>query len=129
MAKLTIDEKIEKAREIISKEEAAIAASREKIKKAQDDLKKYQKEKDANFANEILAIVSQGVHLSNEERASILNQLRSVRPVISAEAEKTDDSENPEIQPVLPVAHSERIKVECFRSESHILSDSESDAD
>ena len=94
MAKLTIDEKIEKAREIISKEEAAIAASREKIKKAQDDLKKYQKEKDANFANEILAIVSQGVQLSNEERASILNQLRSVRPVISAETEKTDDSEN-----------------------------------
>lgn len=96
MAKLTLDEKIAKAQEIISKEEAVIAASREKIKKAQDDLKKYQKEKDANFANEILAIVSQGVNLSNEERASILEQLRSVRPVTSAANENTADSENPD---------------------------------
>lgn len=96
MAKLTLDEKIAKAQEIISKEEAVIAASREKIKKAQDDMKKYQKEKDANFANEILAIVSQGVNLSNEERASILEQLRSVRPVTSAANENTADSENPD---------------------------------
>lgn len=93
MAKLTLDEKIAKIQDEIDKTKAVIAANQDKLKKLNADLKSLTKEKDANFANDILAIVSQGVHLSNEERASILEQLRSVRPVTLAAKENIADSE------------------------------------
>lgn len=94
MAKLTLDEKIAKIQDEIDKTKAVIAANQDKLKKLNADLKSLTKEKDANFANDILAIVSQGVHLSNEERASILEQLRSVTLTAkenTADSEKSDN--------------------------------------
>jgi septal ring factor EnvC (AmiA/AmiB activator) len=94
MAKLTLDEKIEKTQEEIKKTKAVIAANQEKLKKLNADLKALTKEKDANFANDILAIVSQGVTLTNEDRAAILAKLSSVLPAAKPETGETPDSEN-----------------------------------
>ncbi len=97
MAKLTLDEKIEKTQEEIKKTKAVIAANQEKLKKLNADLKALTKEKDANFANDILAIVSQGVTLTNEDRAAILAKLSSVLPAAkpeTGETGETPDSEN-----------------------------------
>lgn len=80
MPKITLDEKIAKAQEIIAKEEAVIAASREKIKKAQDDLKKYQKEKNNAFASEIIQITGNVDALSDEQKAQILEMLKTFAP-------------------------------------------------
>ena len=94
MAKMTLDEKIAKTQEEIDKTKAVIVTNQEKLKKLNADLKGYMKEKDANFANDILAIVSNGVTLTNEDRAAILAKLSSVIPATSDATEKTPDTEN-----------------------------------
>lgn len=62
MAKLTLDQKIEKVKEQIAKEESIIEVSKEKIKKLTTELKALQMEKEQSFANDIIKLMkSKGI--------------------------------------------------------------------
>ena len=94
MAKMTLDEKIVKTQNEIAKTKAIIAAQQEKLKTLNATLKGYLKEKDQNFANEIIGIMSQGVSLTNEQRDAILSALKAnvsaVRPQSEEATEATE---------------------------------------
>lgn len=73
MAKLTLDQKIEKVTNQIKKEEDAIQASKDKIKSLSAELKTLTAEKEQSFANDIIKLMkSNGI--SQEE---LLAQLKN----------------------------------------------------
>lgn len=94
MAKITLDEKIIKTQDEIAKTKTIIAAQQEKLKTLNATLKGYLKEKDQNFANEIIEIMSQGVSLTNEQRDAILATLKAnVSAVLPQSEEETETAE------------------------------------
>ncbi|MDO5558358.1 MAG: hypothetical protein Q4F95_02035 [Oscillospiraceae bacterium] len=59
MARITIDQRIEKTEEAIVREELLIEDSKTKIKNLKTELKKLKSEKEREFANEVLKLIKQ----------------------------------------------------------------------
>lgn len=82
MAKLTLDQKIEKVKEQIAKKEGVIADCKEEIKKLSAELKALQTEKEQSFAHDIIKLMkSKG--LSQEQ---LIAQLTTHTVTTSPEA-------------------------------------------
>lgn len=95
MAKMTLDEKIIKTQDEIAKTKAIIAAQQEKLKTLNATLKGYLKEKDQNFAHEIIEIMSQGVSLTNEQRDAILTSLKANVSAVLPQSEEATEAAEP----------------------------------
>ena len=81
MAKLTLEQKIAKIEDAITKEELFIEESKNKIKKLKAELKAVKAEKEQSFANEILKLMkSKGISQEN-----LIAQLKSAESQISYE--------------------------------------------
>lgn len=88
MARTTIDEKIVKLNKAIKCEEIIIKASREKIKKYEKQIKELNAQKDIQFANDFIKIISSSA-LTDEQRQQLLNSVK-----ISAQSFSSSDSES-----------------------------------
>ena len=90
MAKLTLEQKINKVSEQIAKEEKLIEASKEKIKKLNAELKALQSEKEHSFANDIIKLMKEK-GLSQEQ---LLSQLTAQACSQSSDASASSQNEN-----------------------------------
>lgn len=73
MAKLTLDQKIEKVTNQIKREEDAIQASKDKIKTLSAELKTLLAEKEQTFANDIIKLMKE----KGVSQEQLLSQLLS----------------------------------------------------
>jgi len=95
MTKNSLNDKIEKVHKLIAAEEAAIAESKDKIKKYQKQLRKLNNEKDNQFASDFLKIISESGGMNDEQKAALLEQIKqatkNVLPIAHSEKEKNEE--------------------------------------
>lgn len=96
-SKLTTDEKIQRLRENIAKEEQIIAASREKIKNYNAELKALTAKKEMSFATDLIGFMKQ-YGISQEQVKDILKaqaEAKAASTVSSPSATEGDDDVAP----------------------------------
>jgi N-acyl-D-aspartate/D-glutamate deacylase len=68
MAKLTIDERVNKIEKAIKKEAAVIVSSKERVKNLKKELKALTDEKNRTFANSFLEIIAESGFETDEQK-------------------------------------------------------------
>ncbi len=76
MAKMTLDQKIEKVKNSIQKEEKIISLSSSKVKEFNKELKSLMAEKDQQYANDFLSIMSENGLTSDEDREQFMQMIK-----------------------------------------------------
>lgn len=76
MAKLSIDQRIQRVNENIEKEEKNIVISKDKIKAFLKQLKVLNQEKDNKYANNFLNILSENGFTSDEDKTQFMQMIK-----------------------------------------------------
>lgn len=76
MAKMTLDQRIEKVKKSIQKEEEIIALSSAKVKELNKELKSLLAEKDQQYANDFLNLMNENGFTSDEDKALFLQMIK-----------------------------------------------------
>ena len=76
MAKITLEEKISKLQNSIKKEEQIILISSQKVKEFKKELRELLAEKDKQYANDIIALMSENGFTSDEDKREFLNMIK-----------------------------------------------------
>lgn len=76
MAKMTLDQKIEKVKNSIQKEEEIISLSSAKVKEFNKELKSLLAEKDQQYANDFLSIMSENGFTSDEDKDQFMQMIK-----------------------------------------------------
>ena len=92
-SKLTTDEKIQRLRENITKEEQIIAASREKIKNYNAELKALTAKKEMSFATDLIGFMKQ-YGISQEQVKSILKAQAEAKSSSTVSSPSGTESDN-----------------------------------
>ena len=102
MAKMTIDQRIQKVEDCIAKEELQIEASRDKIKNHSKDLKTLQEQKNKSYASEFLKILAENGLTTDEQKNQFMQMIEQKL--------KTEKSVSPATPTQPTVPESEDIK-------------------
>lgn len=92
-SKLTTDEKIQRLRENIAKEEQLIAVSREKIKNYNTELRALTAKKEMSFATDLIAYMKE-YGISQEQVKSILKAQAEAKSSSTVSSPSDTDSDN-----------------------------------
>lgn len=76
MAKLSVDQRIQKVNENIKKEEENIETSKAKIKAFSKQLKALNEEKDKQYANDFLHILSENGFTSDDDKTQFMQMIK-----------------------------------------------------
>ncbi len=76
MAKMTLDQKIEKVKNSIKKEEEIISLSSAKVKEFNKELKSLLAEKDQQYANDFLSIMCENGFTSDEDKDQFMQLIK-----------------------------------------------------
>lgn len=76
MAKMTLDQKIEKVKNSIQKEEEIISLSSAKVKELNKELKSLLAEKDQQYANDFLSLMSENGFTSDEDKTQFMQMIK-----------------------------------------------------
>lgn len=76
MAKMTLEQKIEKVKNSIQKEEEIISLSSAKVKEFNKELKSLIEEKDKQYADDFLSIMNQNGITSDEDKKEFLKMIK-----------------------------------------------------
>lgn len=76
MAKMTLDQRIGKVKNSIQKEEELIAISSAKVKELNKELKSLLAEKDQQYANDFLTLMSKNGFTSDEDKAQFMQMIK-----------------------------------------------------
>ncbi len=76
MSKMTLDQRIEKVKNSIQKEEEIIATSSAKVKEFNKELKSFLAEKDQQYANDFLSLMNENGFTSDEDKAQFMQMIK-----------------------------------------------------
>lgn len=76
MAKMTLDQRIEKVKNSIQKEEEIIALSSAKVKELNKELKSLLAEKDQQYANDFLSLMTENGITSDEDKEEFVKMIK-----------------------------------------------------